>query len=547
MATETLTLRTWKEGLEPEVRDDRLVLQSEKEWRLAGPKDAVDAVAQRLPGIAEVFSSGTAQLSFGNAVGFFDLPGLGRLEVRSGKWGSNAFDLMLADLTAIAAGLPFAADDAAALPYDRSVAARQDVLYHMFVYLRHILSETCPVEEQLLPALRLVVRQPHDRLERNRRMVPFEEARHMDARTLEGVITGRGGVVAVGPDVQARIPLARALRGHLPQRLDESKVQIVRDTAENRFVKAFLASTVGIIDRMAKETRQRTGQGAFTQRLLDECTAMTRQLRPIEQHPLWQEVGPMVHVPLSSPVLQRRQGYKQVLRHFARLRLATRIPLDPEVVRDLLEVKDIAHLYEIWSYFTLVAQVSALCGKPVRADGPHSDKWQYAVSWDLCTVWADGTKLFYNPTFSRSREENRRSYSVPLRPDIALEVPTGPNQGLHLFDAKFKVEFLTSFLTVEAATDSAAERAEERRGRYKNADLYKMHTYHDAISGVRSVWILYPGTETRFYSATPAAVSSSADALPPILDGVGAIPLQPVADSRGALKIVMGCLLGRSS
>ncbi len=74
-----------------------------------------------------------------------------------------------------------------------------------------------------------------------------------------------------------------------------------------------------------------------------------------------------------------------------------------------------------------------------------------------------------------------------------------------------------------------------------------MHTYRDAISGVRSVWILYPGTETRFYSATSAAVSSSADALPPILDGVGAIPLQPIADSRGALKIVMGCLLGRSS
>ena len=40
-------------------------------------------------------------------------------------------------------------------------------------------------------------------------------------------------------------------------------------------------------------------------------------------------------------MLQRRQGYREVLRHFIRLRMTTRIPFD-EGERDLLEVKDIA-------------------------------------------------------------------------------------------------------------------------------------------------------------------------------------------------------------
>lgn len=541
---EMLQLHMRYGGTEAVVEGGHLVLQGEREWLLTGPADGVDAATARLPGIAERIAPGVALLAFGNAVGFFDLPGLGRLEVRSGKWGAAAFDRMLAELTDIAAGLPFAAGDTAALPYDRSVAARQDVLYHMFVYLRYVLSEACPPDERLLSALRLIAQQPHERIERDRRMVRFEEARHVDARSLESVLTGRGEVMAVGDGVRARIPLAGTLRGHLPQRIDESSVRIVRDTPENRFVKAFVGSAAGIAAQMAAATRRRRPQTAFTRRLLDECATMAQQLRPIEQHSLWREVGPMVHVPTSSPVLQRLRGYKGVLRHFARLRLAARVPLDPTVVQDLLEAKDIAHLYEIWSYFTLVALVGTMRGKPVSARGTESDEWQHIVRWDLRTEWTDGTALFYNPRFSRSQPPGRRSYSVSLRPDIALEVPTGPNKGLHLFDAKFKVEHLASLLPVDAnADDTAEEKAEERLGKHKRGDLHKMHTYRDAIAGARSVWILYPGTETRFYNATPASANSSADPLPFIFDGVGAVPLQPGESTCDDLMLVLRRLL----
>src|SRR5262249_51401134 len=160
-------------------------------------------------------------------------------------------------------------------------------------------------------------------------------------------------------------------------------------------------------------------------------------LLPVVRHSLWREVGPMVHLPAGSTVLHRRRGYRDIFRHHARLRLAARVPLAEDLVRDLLEAKDIAELYELWCYFALVRQLQELLGKPIRADRPKADSLAMTVPWDLEVAWPGGTRLLYNPRFSRGRPEARRSYSVSLRPDVALEIPSGPNGDVHLFDAKF--------------------------------------------------------------------------------------------------------------
>ena len=80
---------------------------------------------------------------------------------------------------------------------------------------------------------------------------------------------------------------------------------------------------------------------------------------------------------------------------------------------------------------------------------------------------------------------------MPLRPDIALAISTGPNAGLHLFDAKFWLDRPDTLLPI-ADEETDDERQHEQRGTFKRADLYKMHTYRDAIPEARTVWILYP-------------------------------------------------------
>jgi predicted component of viral defense system (DUF524 family) len=514
------------------LSDGHFLLQAEGAWILEGTADRVRQAHGSLADVSVSVTATALEVTFGNAVGHFDVPGLGQVEVVSGKWDRRHFDAMLADLMDVASALPFDAGAAAALPYDRSVAAREDVLYHAFVYLRRVLSDDVALEDRLVPAVEQVMRDPHRRFERHREQVPLELAHRIEPSGMERLATGQAELVSVRGRPAATLPLAIALRGHLPLTVEQVRVDPTCDTPENRFVKAFLDQALAIAARVRELVDRHEGQpGVFAERIRQDCTRIERRLRPLRHHALWESVGTMTHLPAGSTVLQRRCGYREVYRHFARLRLAARVPLAPEVVWDLLEARDIAELYELWCYFALVRALCELLGQPVEAGGTEEHDWGLAVRWGLATRWADGTRLEYNPRFSRSKPADRHSYSVPLRPDIALEVPEGPDAGLHLLDAKFKLDQLQDLLANEDIYDDVAEAAEERRGTFKRGDLYKMHAYRDAIPRARSVWILYPGSEAHFYAVTGEHIAGGpAFALLGALRGVGAIPLVPFED-----------------
>jgi predicted component of viral defense system (DUF524 family) len=95
-------------------------------------------------------------------------------------------------------------------------------------------------------------------------------------------------------------------------------------------------------------------------------------------------------------------------------------------------------------------------------------------------------------------------------------------------DAKFKVEKIEELLreTDDQEEGLDDEVKEERLGTFKRGDLYKMHTYRDALPAARSVWILYPGNAVKFYGKGGERAVPSEE-LPLVLDGVGAIPLLP--------------------
>ena len=128
---------------------------------------------------------------------------------------------------------------------------------------------------------------------------------------------------------------------------------------------------------------------------------------------------------------------------------------------------------------------------------------------------------------------------MPLIPDIALRIPDGPNAGLHLFDAKFRVRALTDVGLAADDKDDDDEKGAERAGAFKRADIYKMHAYRDAIPSARSVWILYPGGEFRFFGVPGGGglsgrrAASSPEGLPGEFEGVGAIPVGPVVGGEG--------------
>ena len=348
---------------------------------------------------------------------------------------------MLLDLSVWLSALPFSFGGGS-VGVEWTPTDKQTVLYHAFVYLRSVLSERVAPEFRLLDAIHNMIRDPHRQLERVRREVSLEAVRQVEPSLLEDLAAGHYPLFRLVKANQQQLSLIRHLRGYLPEYVSDDQGEITFDTPENRFVKAFLDYALGIISHIRQfiEEKSPENKGAFQSRVLEECDRMEFLLRPSRQHALWKEVGPMVHVPVSSTVLQRRQGYREIFGHYSRMLLATKVPLAQKVEQDLLEAKDIAQLYEIWCYFACVRQLEVLLGPPVRAGQLEAQVTELTVPWGIAVEWRDGTRLLYNLAFSRLSRSQRYTYSVPLRPDIVLEVPSGPNAGIHVLDAKFKVQ-----------------------------------------------------------------------------------------------------------
>lgn len=510
------TLRRRTDDALPERVGGSLLIDAESEWVAEGsPQELADIYGALGAGVCTRVAAGVVLLRFGNQVGRVGNAGpLGPLLVRSGKWGESDYDALLEDLARVTAALPFASTAPSSLPYERTELNARDVLYHAFVWLRHALLRER--RSELHEAIDGILRAPHRRLVRTGREVPVEVAGRLRSRTLDDVASGRW------PLVTSPSGFVAGDRRVLPTRVEEELARESADTAENRFVKAFLTECARVVELVRGELGQ--GEDAFARRIRTDCDALAEVLVLWRRAPIWREVGVMAHFPASSTVLHRRMEYRTVLRHQQMLRLGSRVPLDPETSRKLLEAKDIATLYEMWAAFAVLDAVREVVGRPAHVARVVVDQKGATVAWGLVARWGDGTALAYNHTYTRTAGFHGTSRSLRLRPDVALYVPKGPNAGLHLFDAKFRLD---GTLDPEADDDETS---------YKRSDLHKMHAYRDAIPAARSAWVLYPGSEDAAFFDDARTGLATVAAGP--IAGVGALSLRPDG-ARTSLRAVL--------
>ncbi len=67
---------------------------------------------------------------------------------------------------------------------------------------------------------------------------------------------------------------------------------------------------------------------------------------------------------------------------------------------DLLEAKDIAKLYELWSYFVVMGEHEAILGRPSKFERLQSDPMHISVGPDFEVARADSSHLFYIQFFA---------------------------------------------------------------------------------------------------------------------------------------------------
>ncbi|MFN8277436.1 MAG: DUF2357 domain-containing protein [Chitinophagales bacterium] len=277
-----------------------------------------------------------------------------------------------------------------------------------------------------------------------------------------------------------------------------------------------------------------------------ESGLMIRELESQLHHAVFKDISRPTTLKLNSPVLQRKEGYREVLRVWLMFDLAAKLIWKGGDDIYSGGKKDIATLYEYWIFFQLLDLFQAIFNMEPKdvsdliqetTDGLNLQLKQ-GQFMALKGVYESvsrklNVRFNYNRSFSGKKSyPDSGSWTTTMRPDYTLSFwpygisePEAETQELivHVhFDAKYKIANLTDFLEQVTENDPAREKEENRKGVYKNADLLKMHAYKDAIRRTGGAYVLYPGDK-----------SINQKGFHEIIPGLGAFPVKPSKTESG--------------
>lgn len=301
------------------------------------------------------------------------------------------------------------------------------------------------------------------------------------------------------------------------------------DTVENRFIKYALQSFLAFCSSVRIKL-QRVNTNIFH---IQEAEQLENKLNELLNADFFKHISPIKVIPLNNPSLQRKEGYREILRAWLLFDIAAKlIWKGGEDVYDAGK-KDIAILYEYWVFFKLVdickdvfkLNQDSLKTLIVQSNEGLGLNLKSGKQLPLSGQFSRENRNFqvefsYNRTFKNSEYPDGGSWTKAMRPDYTISIwPAGvtANQAeklesiVHIhFDAKYRVElqFDTSDLDIE--------KRGEKEGKYKRGDLLKMHAYKDAIRRTAGAYIIYPGTQ-----------STNMKGFHEIIPGLGAFPLVP--------------------
>lgn len=284
------------------------------------------------------------------------------------------------------------------------------------------------------------------------------------------------------------------------------------DTLENRFVKFALGEFRTFLTHAQSVFESCAGWGA--------SAALSRRLAASVENwlgrSLFREVGEMRFAPLGSPVLQRKAGYREVLRWWLRFRTAAELSWEGGEELFHAGQRDVASLYEYWLFFELLGWFCQKCrggNRPAVEEliegldegSPNLRLRKRMQLGPFVGTFAGqsrrlNARFAYNRRFEVTQDRHLGgSWTRRLHPDYTLTFwPENLSEAeaeqkellVHLhFDAKYRVEDIEGLFGAEGSEDAD----DEVERNYKRQDLLKMHAYRDAIKRSQGAYVLYPG------------------------------------------------------
>ena len=465
-----------------------------------------------------------------------DIAGRAALEIRSRKVSYRGdYRLMLEDITEQCVALLMELRAPTTMRVAPDPGRTPDTLHQRFAFLRGLLGS-----RQFRDALHRITTHPHRRWEPEETVHDMRRGFKPDARTLRQLARAPRRV-----PLPLGHPLAKIIPS-LPERILLHRNAQTEDTPENRFIRFALQTFSGFLNKMRLKLEE-IGSAADT-RLKAEMAALENQLETALAADVFRSVSDPDMLPLGSPVLQRKEGYREVYQAWLKFDMAARLVWHGGDDVYGAGQRDIATLYEYWVFFKLLDIVSAVfkLEKPAAqalieetADGFGLKlKSGEQLAFDGVTFGGARplrVRFSYNRSFSHNAAPDRvGSWTERMRPDYSLSLwPAEFSEAeaeaqeimAHVhFDAKYRIDNVEQLFgredeSLDAAglnSDLAEEKQEQREGRYKRADLLKMHAYRDAIRRTQGAYVLYPGDSSRQWQGYHE-----------ILPGLGAFPLKP--------------------
>ena len=410
----------------------------------------------------------------------------------------------------------------------------EEVLYQRFIFLKSIIGTS-----EFHEAVRRIVSFPNTKWEEETELKDVRNIRRFSRSAVSEIIKGKDRI-----KIPNSHPLVSYGLDSVPAKILSSRKVDSLDTPENRFIKYALETFLKFCVEINVKAKKLNGQSPLSK----ESDRLVSELENHLHHTIFHEISAPRLLKLNSPVLQRKEGYREVLRVWLMFDLAAKLIWKGG--EDVYEggKKDIATLYEYWLFFKLLEilqhlfevepkQLETLIS--IKDEGLNINLKQGKLT-ALQGIFNSGNRKFhvqfnYNRSFKgKNNYPDSGSWTTTLRPDYTLSVwPNGirieqaeeEELIVHIhFDAKYKVDNILQITDQEDGLDE--EKTANRKGIYKNADLLKMHAYKDAIRRTGGAYILYPGT-----------IPIERKGFHEIIPGLGAFPVRPSKKDDGTKEL----------
>ena len=469
-------------------------------------------------------------LNFGGYVGkgWFDIV-IGEtrssipFEVRSKKISYlTEYPIMLSDISEFSSSLLLTVNS----PLYREYGMERndnDSLYGMFVLLDYIFSK-----RHVLEMYALVKANRRCELSQRSVVIPAGMSGFLDPSDIPSLVSADNLIPMENGPVSGLFA---------PAEVVEHTHEEDYDTPENRMVKDLVFSLQRMVAFL--NNRMNCNISAYVRNRL---SYMNSELDIVCSDPWLREVGDLTRIPFESTILQRDEGYSSLFGIYQILGMGAALRQDDEI--GLLQAQNtpIYQIYEYWCYTRLYRSLFRLSSnKPeMKYEKDSEDRWivtirrnadvKFFIPVHSETVTAF---LYYNQSFERTNGRFS-SYSVRLRPDFTLIISKGERIRIINFDAKYKAKPKTSdeIITDDSKIDSDCW----------EYDIYKMHTYRDALMRSVGSYILYPGTAKKIYPK-PSCREDWSRLNDLVIPSVGAIPLIPGSETDRELDDVLKTII----